>query len=170
MRKILLICTMAILVFACKSAATAPTTPEPVSNAPMTKLDKTSQVGIKGDWQIAGVSYPGSEYIKVNSFNLADSKCFIGSTWHFISNNNKGNMTLNSPNCTAFTSAITWYINKEGQFVLKILDEGLKSKKVKTGFVLGVRNQAENSFELVDKINVGSKPTDVVYQFQRVNQ
>lgn len=170
MRKLILISAMALLVFACKPAATAPTTPEPpVSNAPMTKLDKTSQVAIKGDWQIVSVSYPGSEYIKVNSFNLADSKCFIGSTWHFISNNNKGNMTLNSPNCTAFTSAITWYVNKEGQFVLKILDEGLKSKNVKTGFVLGVRNQSETSFELVDKINVGTKPTDVVYQFQKVN-
>lgn len=169
MRKILLICTMAILVFACKSASTTPVTPEPVSNAPMTKLDKTSQVGIKGNWQITSVTYPGSNYIKVNSFNLADSKCFIGSTWKFISNNNKGNMTLNSPDCTAFTSEITWYVNKEGQFVLKILDEGLKSKKVKTGFVLEVRNQTETSFELIDKINVGNKPTDVVYQFQKVN-
>jgi hypothetical protein len=169
MRKILLICTMAILVFACKTGATAPTAPEPVSNAPTNKLDRTSQVGIKGNWQITNVAYPGSEYIKVNSFDLADSKCFVGSTWKFISNNNKGNMTLNSPNCTGFTSDITWYINKEGQFVMKILDEGLKSKKVKTGFVLSVANQSENSFQLIDKINVGSKPTDVVYQFQRIN-
>ena len=157
------------MVFACKSAPTAPATPEPVSNAPMTKLDKTSQVGIKGNWQVTNVTYPGSEYIKVNSFNLADSKCFVGSTWNFISNNNKGTMTLNSSSCTAFTSAITWYINKEGQFVLKILDEGLKSKKVKTGFILGVANQSENSFQLIDKITVGSNPTDVVYQFQRIN-
>lgn len=169
MRKIVLICTLAILVFACKPTSAPVAAPEPVSNAPMTKLDKTSQVGIKGNWQITSVSYPGSNYIKVNSFNLADSKCFVGSTWKFISNNNKGNMTLNSPECTAFTSEITWYVNKEGQFVLKILDEGLKSKKVKTGFVLGVRNQTETSFELIDKINVGSKPTDVVYQFQKVN-
>jgi hypothetical protein len=169
MRKILLVCTLAILVFACKSAPAVPATPTPVSNAPTSKLDKTSQVGMKGNWQITNVSYPGSEYIKVNSFNLADSKCFIGSTWNFISNNNKGTMTLNSPNCTAFTSAITWYVNKEGQFVLKILDEGLKSKNVKTGFVLGVANQSENSFQLIDKINVGGKSTDVVYQFQRVN-
>ena len=169
MRKILLISAIALLVFACKPAATSATTPEPVSNAPMTKLDKASQVGIKGEWQVANVSYPGSEYIKVNSFNIADSKCFIGSTWKFISNNNKGTMTLNSPNCTAFTSAITWYINKEGQFVLKVLDEGLKSKKVKTGFVLEVRNQTETSFELIDKINVGNKPTDVVYSFQKLN-
>lgn len=169
MRKIILLCAVALMVFACKSGSTASSNPEPVSNAPTAKLDKSSQVAIKGDWQITGVSFPGSEYIKVNSFNIADSKCFIGSTWHFISNNNKGTMTLNSSNCTAFTSAITWYVNKEGQFVLKILDEGLKSKKVKTGFVLGVRNQSETSFELIDKINVGNNPTDVVYSFQKVN-
>jgi hypothetical protein len=167
MRKSLLVCILAAMVFACKSAPVEPAAP--VSNAPTSKLDKSTQVGMKGNWQITSVSYPGSEYIKVNSFNLADSKCFIGSTWNFISNNNKGTMTLNSPNCTAFTSAITWYVNKEGQFVLKILDEGLKSKKVKTGFVLAVANQSENSFQLADKISVGNNPTSVVYQFQRVN-
>jgi hypothetical protein len=169
MKKFIVLCTVVMIVFACKAPATTTTTPEPVSNAPTTKLDKTSQVAIKGNWQITNVVYPGSQYFKVNSFNLADSKCFIGSTWNFISNNNKGSMILNSPDCTAFNSSITWYINKEGQFVLKILDEGLKSKKVKTGFVLGVRNQTESSFELIDKISVGNNPTDVVYQFQRVN-
>lgn len=168
MRKIILI-AVAFSLFACKSGSNTASTPEPVSNAPTTKLDRSSQVGIKGDWQITNVTYPGSEFIKVNSFNLADSKCFVGSTWKFISNNNKGTMTLNSPSCTGFSSAITWYINKEGQFVLKILDEGLKSRKVKTGFVLEVRNQSETSFDLVDKINVGNNPTDVVYQFQKIN-
>lgn len=169
MKKIIVLCAVAFMTFACKSGSTATSTPETISNAPTTKLDKSSQVAIKGEWQITNVSYPGSEYIKVNSFNLADSKCFIGSSWKFVSNNNKGTMSLNSPNCTAFSSSITWYINKEGQFVLKILDEGLKSKNVKTGFVLGVRNQSETSFELIDKINVGNNPTDVVYQFQKLN-
>ncbi len=167
MRKNILIFIVALSLFACKSGSNTASAPEPVSNAPTTKLDKASQVGIKGEWQITNVSYPGSEYIKVNSFNIADSKCFIGSAWKFVSNNNKGTMTLNS--CSAFTSDITWYVNKEGQFVLKILDEGLKSKKVKTGFVLAVRNQTETSFELIDKISVGNNPTDVVYSFQKLN-
>jgi hypothetical protein len=37
------------------------------------------------NWVISSVTYPGSEVIKVNSFQLADSKCFEGSTWKFIS-------------------------------------------------------------------------------------
>ncbi|MNS22113.1 hypothetical protein D3C72_538950 [compost metagenome] len=163
MRKVILLCVATILAVACKSAsvATAP--------AASTKLDKSAQVGIKGNWQITDVTYPGSQYIKVTSFNVADSKCFIGSTWSFISNNNKGTMALTQSGCPAFNSSITWYINEEGKFVMKILDEGLKSKKVTTGFVLGIANQTETSFQLIDKINVGGKLTDVVYQFQKTN-
>jgi len=59
-------------------------------------------VAIKGNWTISAVTYPGSDYIKVTSFDLADSKCFVGSTWKFISNNNKGEMALNNGACTAF--------------------------------------------------------------------
>jgi Lipocalin-like domain len=157
MRKIILFCALAVLAVACKTS----------TGATNTNLDRKSQVEIKGNWQITAVTYPGSEYIKVTSFDLADSKCFVGSQWKFISNNNKGDMTLNSPSCTGFTSAITWFINKEGQFVMKILDQNTKARKVRTGFVLGVANQTETSFQLIDKIDVGGKITDVVYQFQK---
>ena len=158
MKKLLLLSLLALIFVGCKTTS--------VGN---TKLDTSSQVDLKGNWRVSSVTYPGSEYIKVNSFDIADSQCFVGSTWNFISNNNKGTLTLNNSNCSAYTSPITWYINKEGQFVLKVLDEGLKSKKVKTGYFLGVENQSENSFQLVDKINVGNNPTDVVYQFQKAN-
>ncbi|MNR22434.1 hypothetical protein D3C85_1393830 [compost metagenome] len=146
------------MIVACKSSS--------VTNK---KLDRSFQVAIKGNWEITTVTYPGSDYIKVNSFDLADSKCFVGSQWEFVSNNNKGNITLKSASCTGYNSAITWFINKERQFVMKILDEGLKSKKVRTGFVLGVDNQSETSFQLIDKIAVGGKMIDVVYQFQKIN-
>jgi hypothetical protein len=51
---------------------------------------------------------------------------------------------------------------------MKILDEA-KAKKVKSGYVLSVANVTETSFQLVDKINVGGKLTDVVYQFEKLN-
>jgi hypothetical protein len=114
------------------------------------------------------VNYPGSDVIKVTSFDLADSKCFIGSKWKFVSMSNKGSLALNSPNCTAYATPITWFINKEGEFVLKILDEA-KAKTVKSGYVLRVANQTEKSFQLVDQINVAGKMTAVVYQFDKLN-
>jgi hypothetical protein len=124
---------------------------------------------MKGDWVISSVTYPGSEFIKVQSFNLADSQCFEGSNWKFISNNNKGDMSLTKSDCPLFSSPISWFVNKDGQFVLKVLNAGDKAKKVRDGYILNVANQSESSFQLVDKINVGGKMTDVVYQFEKLN-
>ena len=149
---------VAVLLFACKTTSVT-----------SKKLDRSSQVAIKGDWVITNVNYPGSDYIKVNSFQIADSKCFVGSTWHFISNNNKGNMSLTKSDCPAFSSPIVWSVNKEGQFVLKILDAGEKAKKVRDGYVLRVANQTETSFQLVDNINVGGQNKEVTYQFEKTN-
>ncbi|MEC4005308.1 lipocalin family protein [Flavobacterium sp. SUN052] len=140
---------------------------KPKQNVVDPQLDKKAEVAIKGNWSIVSVTYPGSDYIKVTSFDLADSKCFVGSTWKFISNNNKGEMAINSSNCTAFNSPITWFINRDGDFVLKITN-GVKSKKVTEGYILKVANQTADSFQLIDKINVGGKIVDVVYKFQKI--
>ncbi len=78
-------------------------------------------------------------------------------------------MALTKYDCTAFSSPITWFINSQGQFILKILDAGEKARKVRDGYILYIANQTETSFQLIDKINVGGKMTDVVYQFQKAN-
>ena len=158
MKKLFLLAVLAVTFASCKS-----------TSATNTKVDNKTERLMKGDWVISSVSYPGSEYIKVTSFQLADSKCFVGSTWKFVSNNNKGDMALTKADCASFSSPITWFVNKEGQFVLKVLSAGEKAKKVRDGYVLNVANQTETSFQLVDKIDVGGKMTDVVYQFTKVN-
>lgn len=156
MKKSILLLLLVTFVISCK----------PKQEVVSTKLDRSSQVLSKGTWTISTVTYPGSDFIKVSSFDIADSKCFVGSSWKFVSNNNKGEMSLNNASCTSFSSPITWYINKEGNFVLKIINEN-KAKKVTDGYVLTVANQTETSFQLIDKANVGGKLIDVVYQFQR---
>lgn len=158
MKKVIVLCALAIVMFACKSTSIT-----------STNTNRQSQVAMKGNWVISAVTYPGSQYIKVNSFQIADSECFVGSTWKFVSNNNKGEMALTKMGCPAFSSPITWFVNEEGQFVLKVLDADIKAKKVREGYILYVANQTDTSFQLVDKIDVGGKITDVVYQFQKVN-
>ncbi|UPZ15997.1 lipocalin family protein [Flavobacterium humidisoli] len=167
MKKSIFICLIAAMFFACKSASSTASSSEATTLS--TKLDKSTQVALKGNWVLTNVSYPGSDYIKVNSFDLADSKCFIRSTWSFISNNNKGTMALTSPSCTGFSSPIVWSINNQGLFVLKILNAGEKAKKVRDGYLLKVAGVTESSFQLIDNINVGGQVKDVVYQFQRAN-
>jgi len=130
-------------------------------------LDQKAQVGIKGNWTISNVSYPGSDYIKVTSFDVADSKCFVGSNWNFISNNNKGTMTLTNASCPAFSSPIVWTVTKEGTFNLKIT-EGEKAKRVTQGYILQIRNQTESSFQLVDNVTVGGKTVEVTYKFSKI--
>ncbi|WP_417365384.1 lipocalin family protein [Flavobacterium beibuense] len=149
MKKVLFLCMCVIALASCSS------------------LDQKSQVGIKGNWTISQVSYPGSDYIKVTSFDVADSQCFVGSSWKFVSNNNTGEMSLAKAGCPSFTSPIVWSVTKEGAFTLKIT-EGEKAKRVSQGYYLQVRSQTENSFQLVDKVNVGGKTVDVVYQFNRM--
>jgi len=144
-----------VLFSACKS-----------KSATNTRLDNRTEVALKGNWTLTKVSYPGAEVIKITSFDLADSQCFVGSQWRFISNNNKGEFSLNNASCTAFTSPITWFVNKEGQFVMKILNE-TKARKVTEGYVLQVGTVTDATFELTDRVNVGGKTVTVVYQFSR---
>ncbi len=160
MRKIIFLSLMIIGLWSCKS--TAPTSV--VSN----KADYEAQRILKGSWVMTSVSYPSSDYIKVNAFQLADAKCFEGSNWKFVANNNSGEMSMSKSGCTSFSSPIKWYINKEGQFVLKLVNAGEKAKKVRDGYVLNFVPQESGNFQLIDKINVGNKPTDVVYQFEKV--
>ncbi|MEO5776094.1 MAG: lipocalin family protein [Flavobacterium sp.] len=155
MKKFILFIALSVLIISCKS-----------KSATDTKLDSKTQVAMKGNWTVTSVTYPNSSVFKVNSFELADSQCFVGSKWKFVSNNNKGNFSLNSPKCTAYSTPITWFVNKDGQFVMKVLDES-KARKVKDGYVLKVANITDNSFQLVDQIDVAGKATDVVYQFNR---
>lgn len=157
MKKIILLIAFSVFVVGCK----------PKQQVTSTKVDNKSERVIKGDWTITSVTYPGSEVIKVKSFELADSKCFVGSTWRFVSNNNTGSMALSAAGCDSYSTDITWYINKEGRFVMKFLDEGLKAKKVTQGYILTVANQTETTFQLLDGINVGGKMVNVVYQFEK---
>jgi hypothetical protein len=149
MKKLLSLCLLVVLAASCGS------------------LDQKAQMGIKGNWTISSVTYPGSDYIKVTSFDVADSQCFVGSSWSFISNNNKGNMSLTKAGCPSFTSPFVWTVTKEGSFTLKIT-EGQKAKRVTEGYVLRIQNQTENSFQLVDNVDVGGKNVEVVYNFSKM--
>ena len=149
---------ISMVAFGCKSKSPA-----------SVKLDKKQERMMNGNWTLVSVSNPGSDYIKVNSFELADSKCFEGSQWKLTSNNNTGNMSLanSGATCPAFSSPITWYRNNNNQFVLKVLNAGEKARKAREGYVLDVANQTETSFELIDMVTVGGSKANVVYTFQK---
>lgn len=156
MKNLYLLAIAAVFAVGCKS--TSPTS---------VKLDQKMEKMMNGDWTLTSVTNPGGGFIAVNTFQLADSKCFEGSQWKLNANNNKGEMRLvsSSADCPAFSSPITWYRNKNNQFVLKVLNAGEKAKKVRDGYVLDVANQTENSFDLIDMVDVGGRRSNVTYHF-----
>ena len=162
MNKCLLILSLLVVLFAYNSSSK--------TTKLSSKSDRTIQSGIKGDWQITQVSYPASDYIMVNSFQIADSKCFIGSTWNFIPNNNKGSLRLKqSDKCSSFSSPIAWNIDKYGKFGLEIIEVEVKSKKVILRYLLNITNKTNTSFQLVDIINIGGQDKEITYQFEKMN-
>ena len=161
MKKLFLMLMLPVLFLACKSSA-------PTTNL-SPKSDRSVQKVIKGNWQITNVSFPGSDYFKVTSFQIADSKCLIGSKWNFIPNDNKGNMSLTQSDCPAFSSPIVWSIDKDGKFGLKIVDPGTKARNVTQGYLLRIANQTETTFQLIDVINVEGQQKEITYQFEKAN-
>ena len=158
MKKTLFLIILLAILIGCKSTT-------PIVN---TKLDNKTEKILKGNWVITSVNYVGIDYIKVNSFNIAASNCFIGSNWNFVSNNNKGTMSLNNPDldCNEFNSPIKWYVNKDSNFVLKIINNH-KAKDVNKGYILKLSNITQNSFDLTDKINLAGQSKNITYTFQR---
>ena len=150
---------MLLLIVSCKSKS-------PTS----VKLDQKAERMMDGTWTITAVTTPMDDMIKINSFGLGDSQCFVGSQWKLVASNNKGNMNLNSSNagCQSFQSPITWYRNENNQFVLKVLNAGEKARKVRDGYVLDVANQTERSFDLIDMVELGGKRQNVVYKFEKI--
>lgn len=154
MKEILFMLLLSASFIGCKS-----------TSAVSTKVDNRVQSSLKGNWTIQSVTYPNSNVFKVNSFQLADSQCFVGSAWKLVANNDSGTMSIEKGGCPSFSSPIKWYINKDGQFVLKVLNAGEKAKRVKDGYVLSVANVTESSFQLVDVVDIAGKQTNIVYQF-----
>lgn len=153
---ILMLCFLGVLV-SCKPKQTI------VSNT----IDRRSQVAIKGNWTLTSVTFTGDNYFKITAFEIADAKCFEGSTWNFVSNNDSGKMELTKSGCPQYASDIKWYVNQDKQFVLKFLTEGAKARKVTQGYILTLANQTQDFFQLIDNAKVGSNSAKVVYEFRK---
>ena len=152
MKKVLAIGILSLAMFSCKTSTN-------------TKNDVPTQIKLKGEWTLTNVKYPSG--YKVTSFNVADAKCFEGSQWKFVSNNNTGTVTLNnnSANCPQYNSKIIWNIKHDTSFNLKFIGDD-KSKHVTTGYNLTVSDITDNTFELIDN----STEATIVYSFAKNNK
>jgi hypothetical protein len=154
MKKILFIGLIASIMTFCKSNPTSAISPSDTSK-------------IKGEYTITSVTYPGQNLFKIKSFDIADSQCFVNSNWSFVANNNTGKLSLGSPKCDFFETDITWYVNKNQEFIFKNLSSKSNPKEVKEGFKLKISDITENSFKLIDKVFLDGNSSEIVYQFNK---
>ena len=79
---------------------------ELLSACSVSKEAKSIKKTVNGDWILQTIDVEGiNSKFKAKVFNEADFNCFIGSTWHFVSNNSMGSYTI--PATTTGCDAIT---------------------------------------------------------------
>ena len=130
-------------------------------------IDSKANAKLKGSWIIDKVE-PKNSKIVVKGFDGQNIRCYEGSSWNFISNNNTGNFELNSSNgCYPTQSKITWYITPQRDFIMKLIDQGIKAKKIKVGYTYRIENISENYFSLVQNVPFEGELMRVVYHFRK---
>ena len=122
---------------------------------------------LKGSWEISSVDY--DKQYKIKPFDEgADAQCFVGSQWNLVPNNNTGSYALaGGGDCPTITRAIKFDVSKDKEFSFKVIDAGVKAKKVTAGYVLDFQNQTPTSFTLVQNVPFEGKILKVYYNFTK---
>ena len=137
------------------------------STAKQAQASRDDFYKLKGNWEVTSVDY--EKGYKIKPFDEgADAQCFVGSQWNLIPNNNTGSYSLSGGgDCPTVTRAIKFDVNSEKQFSFKVIDAGVKAKKVTAGYVLDFQNQTPTSFTLVQNVPFEGKILKVYYNFTK---
>ncbi len=136
------------------------------------KTVRTSKKVIKGNWTLNTVNYDTSGTLKVNLLNDTSSRCFEGSTWQFIPNNNSGTYTISNGSCNNGDRHFIFTIDEVDQttglydFLLKPTNEKGKSETNK-GFRLRLTQLSDASMQWQQSVNVNGKPFNISMNFSK---
>ena len=138
-----------------------------VKTAKTAQADRTEFLKLKGDFELTSVDYNKNFKIKPFDEN-ADIKCFVGSHWRLIPNNNTGSYTIKGGgDCPSVIQPITFDVINGNQFTIKKLLEGSKAKAVTQGYSLNLISQTMDSFSLEQNVPSNGENVKIVYNFQR---
>ena len=137
------------------------------STAKQAQASRDDFYKLKGNWEVTSVDY--EKGYKIKPFDEgADAKCFVGSQWNLVPNNNTGSYSLSGGgDCPTVTRAIKFDVNSEKQFSFKVIDAGVKAKNVTAGYVLDFQNQTPTTFTLVQNVPFEGKILKVYYNFTK---
>ena len=137
------------------------------STAKQAQASRDDFYKLKGNWEVTSVDY--EKGYKIKPFDEgADAKCFVGSQWNLVPNNNTGSYALSGGgDCPTVTRAIKFDVSKDKEFSFKVIDAGVKAKNVTAGYVLDFQNQTPTSFTLVQNVPFEGKILKVYYNFTK---
>ena len=131
---------------------------------------RTSKKVIKGSWVLNSVEYNTQNTLSVNLLNDASARCFEGSIWQFIPNNNTGTYSIQNKDCGVSTRNFIFTIqevNKENgwtDFLIKPTNRKGKSETNK-GFRLELVSQSETNMQWQQTVIVNNKPFPIRMNF-----
>jgi len=158
MKKIILLTLLATFLISCGS-----------------KTVNQSKKVIKGDWALDAITYSETGNFNVNLLSDGNADCFIGSTWHFISNNNTGTYNVNNSDCSTgeryFVFTIKEMDSETGlyDFLLKPTDEKYKSELDK-GYRFNLKELSNSSMKWSQTVSLEGKPFDVYMDFSKITE
>lgn len=138
------------------------------STANQAQTARVDNYNLKGVWQVSSIDYDHNYSIKPFDEGM-DINCFVGSQWNLVPNNGKGSYNVGGSNCPQVSRNFMFNVTKDKQFSFKVIPDGDKAKRVTAGYFLQLQNQTPSSFDLVQTVNDGATPINVVYHFQKAN-
>ena len=159
MKKILILMVLVATVLSC--------------GTPKTVIE--SKKVIKGNWTLDEITYSEAGTFTVKLLNDTSKKCFEGSTWRFISNNNEGIYTINNGDCPTGERNFIFTIqevNKESglfDFLLKPTDAKHNSEDG-TGFRLKLARLSDSSMRWEQTVSLEGKPFTISMNFSKISE
>ena len=159
MKKIALIITIALFTVSCGST---------------TKVAKEARKTFDGEWTLSSITYPNNPgNFNVTLFNEATASCFQGSTWDFVSNNNRGTYNVSGSGCDATTNNFIWSIDEENtpageyDFLLKPTDEKYKSTTGNQGFRINLQSVTQYNMIWEQTVSLDGSPFTIRMNFTK---
>lgn len=139
------------------------------------KVAREARKTFDGNWTLTSITYPNNPgEFNVTLFNQASASCFEGSTWDFVSNNNRGTYSINGVGCDVQTNYFIWSIDEENtpsgvyDFLLKPTNESYKSTTGNQGFRLNLKSISDTNMVWEQTVSLDGSPFTIRMNFTKL--
>lgn len=139
------------------------------------KVAREARKTFDGNWTLTSVTYPNNPgEFNVTLFNQASASCFEGSTWDFVSNNNRGTYNISGVGCEDQTNYFIWSIDEENtpagvyDFLLKPTNDNYKSTTGNQGFRLNLKSLTDTNMVWEQTVSLDGSPFTIRMNFTKL--